>query len=113
MPGQLQLARAIPSRPGSPVGPEQKPLALCIIRELCYITKHLAMVITLRNSMAMHWEGLSKPTGDPNRKQGKSNGKLKGKLPLAALVMEVAVTTSFMATAFRWRFSGLAREFGV
>ena len=23
MPGQLQLARAIPSRPGSPVGPEQ------------------------------------------------------------------------------------------
>ena len=28
MPGQLQLARAIPSRPGSPVGPEQRRNAI-------------------------------------------------------------------------------------
>ena len=45
MPGQLQLARAIPSRPGSPVGPEH-----------CEHAKYLAWPWIKRNRWV--WEGI-------------------------------------------------------
>ena len=55
MPGQLQLARAIPSRPGSPVGPEQPPHEPRLKKDcICITTKNLDVNAGLNRKATIH-----------------------------------------------------------
>lgn len=95
-----------------------RQLPLCTIRKLCYKAEHLVMVTTYHKKFygdalkaSLNLLGIQTPNGILAKPE-KSNGKLKGKFLLAALMMEVEVTGGFMTAAVRWVLR-LAREFGV